>query len=371
MKYRAISLQTTANGFACGWVFLMLLFGSLSSQAATSTLHAHTVLNSRVTVVNDFKTLAMMRPQKCIDKKNRKSEERGWREKSTQCAWGNLLQMRRWKSDKDSGTLTCLSNQALWWSRTQSRISPTTMPVAWNRAWHKQSLVDDSSAIKRIGIVERRADGSWIATEWSWAPSPRAATRRWQEARWKLLRNAAMQMRQSEPRKQIPLEESVLKKSWEKNLKGNAGEVSGGSWYWQRDGLCLRMGTIGISQAQLQIPYSKEDSRLEQRAAMQIQLARTYPTVTWLTPFRLMPLTDEASQGGAKFEAIWMDNATVTGQIWIPEKIDGSILCARITALLPKKKNNEVNMAKTYRIADVIDRELIGLAMIWTVDHAQ
>lgn len=371
MNYSPIRTQAMLNSVVYIGFFLTLLLRSISSQAATSMLPPQKMSNPRVNVINSFRTLAKMRPQKCIDKKKREQDIRGWREKPTQCAWGNLLQMRRWKSDKNSTPPTCLSKQALWWARAQSRINHTAAPMVWDSTWLKQILIDDSSTIKRIAIVVRKADGSWTATEWRWKPSMRTSTRKWQETRWKLLRDAVMKMRQSKLHKPASLEETVLKTSWEKNLKGSAGEISAGVWRWQRDDLCLHMRTIGISPAQLQIPYSKEDSRLEQRTAMQVQLARTYPTVTWLTRFRLLPLTDEAGRGGAKFEAIWLDNETVKAQIWIPEKTDDTILQARISVALPEKKNNETDTMTIDRIADVIERELIDLATTWTFDREQ
>lgn len=133
----------------------------------------------------------------------------------------------------------------------------------------------------------------------------------------------------------------------------------------------MRMETVGISQAQLHIPYSKDDGRLEQRAAMQVRLARTYPHATWLTPFRLLPLPGSVGRGGAKYEAIWLENATVKGQVWMPSKADGAILRARIVVALPAKKSSEADAAAIDAIARAVDRELIGLATIWTLDHEQ
>lgn len=295
---------------------------------------------------------------------------RGWRKSSAQCAWQNRLQMQRWEASKGSDPMSCLNPPALWWAWARSGVATTSGNMAWNDGWATQSLIDDASAQKRVAILERTAEGSWVATEWRWAPSPRAATRKWQEGRWKLLTEAARLLRQSQPKDLVSQETSQLRTAWENNLNGSAAEITAESWLWERGDLCMRMETVGISQAQLHLPYSREDGRLEQRAAMQVRLARTYPKAIWLTPFRLLPLPESAVRGGAKYEAIWIENETVKGQLWMPTKGDGAVLRARIAVSLPPKKDSQTAGATlATNIANSIDRELIGLATTWASDN--
>ena len=106
----------------------------------------------------------------------------GWRVERTECAWQNRLQVRRWSADASMLPGDCISPQARWWAWARG-----DQPLAWRTAWTARSLDDESGAEKRIVMMRRSAGGEWQATEWRWKPSPRAATRRWQEGRWKLL----------------------------------------------------------------------------------------------------------------------------------------------------------------------------------------
>lgn len=363
-----VSCHAIAKSAACA-ALLAGLFGPLQLHAATLETRTETALKARAGVLNDLAVLATIRPKKCIEAKEAEPRISGWRTSAAQCAWQNRLQMRRWEAGQDSDLKRCLSRQAMWWTWARSRATSMTGPVAWNGAWSAQSLLDDSGAQKRVAIIERSANGSWVATEWRWTPSPRAATRKWQEGRWRLLIDAAIGMRQSQHKELVSWEAAPLLAIWEKNLHGSAAEVSAENWLWERDGVCLRMETVGLSQAQLHLPYSKEDGRLEQRAAMQLRLARTYPKATWLTPFRLLPLPDSSTQGGAKYEAIWIENTTVKGQLWMPTKVDGAVLRARIAVALPPNKDSNADAAAVTGIASLIDRELIGLAATWAFDH--
>ena len=372
MMYRVTRANATINGIARVAIIMATFLYSLQLAAATPPpRHQTSQKKNPEDVVNDFAALAQVKPKKCIDDIPNESSAVGWHKEEAQCAWQNLLRVRRWEAGKDGDPKSCLSKQAMWWAWARSRGATAAAPLIWNSTWTTQSLVDDAGEIKRIIVIARAADGSWAATEWRWRPSLRAATRHWQAERWKLLSDAAILLRQSTPNTTVPQDAAVLKTAWEKGLKGAAGEVAAGSWLWERGGLCLRMETVGISQAQLHIPYSKDDGRLEQRAAMQIRLARTYPQATWLTPFRLLPLPDSAGRGGAKYEAIWLENAAVKGQLWMPSKADGAITRARIVVTLPTKHSGKADAAEIDAIARAVDRELIGLATIWTRDHEQ
>ena len=369
MKYQVLSCHAAGTRAASVTLLLVgLLLGPLQAHARFQSRQADAE-KARVGLMDDLKILARDRAKNCRNEKITVPTIPGWSGSAVQCAWQNRLQMRRWESDQYSDSGSCLSRPAQWWAWARTRSARPGGPPAWNSAWTVQSLVDDVGAQKRVGVIERAANGRWVATEWSWDPSPRMATRNWQEGRWKLLVEAAARLRQPERKELMARELAPLRGVWEKNLDGRAGEVSLDSWLWQRDGLCLRMETAGLSQAQLHLPYAREDGRLEQRSAMQVQLARTYPNATWLMPFRLLPLPDAPARGGAKYEAIWLEQATVKGQLWMPRP-DGTILRARIAAaLLPKQGSDADAAAARARIAHAIDLELIGIASVWAQDN--
>jgi hypothetical protein len=360
------SSHATAKSTACVTFLAALLLGPLHAHAAKTQARPQGAVKARAGLVDDLKILARDRLKKCIEEKVPALAPSGWSRSAMRCAWQNRLQMRRWEAAQHSDPGSCLSRPAQWWAWARARALRPDGPPAWNGAWTAQSLVDQAGARKRVAMIERAANGRWVATEWSWDPSPRMATRNWQEGRWKLLVDAATRLRQ--PERNEAREVAPFKAAWEKNLNGRAGEVSLDNWQWQRDGLCLRMETAGLSQAQLHLPYAREDMRLERRAAMQVQLARTYPNATWLTPFRLLPLPDAPARGGAKYEAIWVEQASVKGQLWIPRP-DGTILRARIVALLPLKKGSDADAAAMAGIARAVDLELSGLASAWAQDY--
>ncbi len=346
-----------------------LLLGSWQLHAATPARRVASAAKARAGLITDFSVLSTMRPRKCVDEKESTPSARGWHESAAHCAWQGRLQMRRWETDKGSDPTSCISTQALWWAWMQSRLAPNNGPTAWNSEWAAQSLIDESGAQQRVAIIERTANGAWAATEWIWVPSPRTATRQWQAGRWNLLIGAAREIRQAAHETPVPQATALLKTAWEGNLNGRAGEISGERWLWERDGQCMRMESVGLSEQQLHLPYSRDDVRLEQRAAMQLRLARTYPRATWLTQFRLLPLGD--GRGGAKYEAIWTENAAVRGQLWIPSKADSTIFQVRIAVVLPARKDNQADTVIVARIANSIDHELIGLATTWARDHEQ
>jgi hypothetical protein len=356
---------------ACGTLLAALLWPVLQSQAATPDPRARSAMKVRADLINKLAVLAQNRPRKCLDAKEPAPAAPGWRQGVVQCAWQNRLQLRRWEAGADSDPMRCVSSQARGWAwlRARTGSAPEASGAAWNTAWTVQSLHGDSEVQQRVAIIERSANGSWNAAEWTWTPSPRAATRTWQAARWKMLTDIAADLHQAAPVEPVAREATRLRAVWEKNLHGRAAEVTGERWQWESDGLCLRMETVGLSQAQLHLPYSKDDGRLEQRAAMQVQLARTYPKATWLTPFRLLPLADRRVRGGAKFEAIWIEGATLKGQLWIPTRTDGAVVRARIAVPVPAQQRRQAESPALAHIARVVDRELIGLASIWASDY--
>jgi hypothetical protein len=118
----------------------------------------------------------------------------------------------------------------------------------------------------------------------------------------------------------------------------------------------------------LNLPYVLDDSRMEQRAAMQLQLARRYPKATWLTPFSLVPRPPNV-RSGAKYYALWQEDGVVKGQLWIPTKDQGSLLRARITTSLPGAPAGARDPQLISRVRQVVQRELAALAARWTYEH--
>jgi hypothetical protein len=371
MMDRLDRCRSAAKRGACAMLLAGLLWPAMQAQAATVDSRAKAAIKARAALIDNLALLAQNRPRKCLDDQEPMPAAPGWRQGVVQCAWQNRLQMRRWEAGADADPLRCVSSQAQGWAWLRARFgrAPQAAGAAWNAAWPVQSLQSDSDAQQRVAIIARSADGSWKAAEWTWTPSPRAATRRWQAARWKMLTDIAADLHQAGPLEGVPHQATRLRAVWEKNLQGRPAEIAGERWQWESGGVCLRMETVGLSQAQLHLPYSKDDGRLEQRAAMQVQLARTYPKATWLTPFRLVPPADPRARGGAKFEAIWIEGATLKGQLWIPTKTDGVVVRARIVVPVPRQHERQPESPAVAQLARVVERELGGLASIWTADY--
>lgn len=316
-------------------------------------------------LARDFSALAQQRPRKCIGPDAAGGQPPGWKAEPAECAWQNLLQVRRWSAMGAMQPGSCVSPQAQWWAWARRG---SDQPAAWRAAWTVQGLVDERGPEKRIALIERASNGQWSATEWRWNPSLRAATRRWQEGRWKLLVAHVAARRQASATAGLARETRMLQSVWENNLGARAGEITGDSWRWQGGGVCLRTDPVGLGQQQLHLSYSVEDSRLEQRAAMQLQLARRFPEAVWITPFRLVPAAPQA-RGGAKFEAVWIENNEVKGQLWIPTKGEGPVVRLRINASLPAAPNGQPSPAAVGNAAQAVERELIALANRWTAEH--
>lgn len=265
--------------------------------------------------------------------------------------------VRRWSATGSMLPGDCISPQARWWAWARAG-----KPLAWRTAWTARSLDDESAAEKRIAMIRRGADGEWQATEWRWKPSLRAATRRWQEGRWKLLAELADAVNHDSVAS-LPAEQAMLQTVWEENLGAHPGEIAGELWRWQVDGLCLRSDPVGLGPQQFHLPYSVDDTRLEQRSAMQLQLARRYPKATWLTPFRLVPAAASA-KGGAQFQAVWVENSELKGQLWMPTRGAGPVVRLRIVASV-----RGASPAAIARAGQVVEHELATLAGSWAARH--
>lgn len=313
----------------------------------------------------DFAKLAQHRPRKCAPDAPPVAGPAGWKEVPAQCVWQGRLQMRRWQATAIPGA--CVSRAAGWlaWQRPRVGVPPVSPGAAWHSGWKSHYLAGPAEGeTERIATVEMREPGVWTATEWTWSPSPRPATRAWQEGRWQLIAQAASAVRAAEPAPAGP-----LRQAWEKNLKGRPGEISPDGWRWNSEGKCLRMAPMPPASIPLPLPHAREDARLEQRAAMQIQLARRYPGATFLMPFRLLDAPAAAPRSGAKYAAIWTERTNVTGQLWIPQKSGEPAVRAHVGTTLPARYDTPSGLAASSAALRAIERELTGIADTWSADH--
>lgn len=326
-------------------------------------------------VLEDFATLSTVRPRACPAGEAAGPSIPNWKLSATECGWRGLLQARRWSAPADGpaaagSPAACTGNAAQWWAAARASYRGAALPsLAWHAGWTSQVIADDSGAEKRLAVIVRGPDGGWRASEWRWRPSERPATRRWQQGRWQLLLDEAARLRQAAPPPQEGKDGARLRAAWERNLGNRAGEVRAGVWQWPAAGYCMKADTAGASPGQFRLPYLIDDSRLEQRAAMQLQLARRHVGAVWLKTFRPLEATPSPAPGGpaaapaaavARYEAIWQDRDTVIGQLWIPVKGGGPVLRLRLSARLKSPSAEAANAA-----AGAIEREMAGIAHGW------
>jgi hypothetical protein len=321
-------------------------------------------------VATDFALLAQQKPWFCADEPANGIPGGSWTDQPAECAWQNRLRVRRWNGQGGLQPGSCVSAQAHWWAWARAAIPAAAgVPAAWRSSWSTQSVIDEGGLQKRIVIIRRAENGAWYVTEWRWTPSTRAATRRWQEGRWQLLAARAAQLRQTTEPEYGPPEARKLRALLEANLGTRVGEIGSQSWQWKADGLCLHVDAVGLGKPLMHLPYAIDDSRLEQRAAMQVQLARRYPTATWLTPFNLLPTPVNGSRGGAQFHAMWIEGAILKGQLWIPTRGDGPVVRLRVTTVLPVAQNGQPDAPTLDHARQILHRELMALAARWRSEH--
>lgn len=308
-------------------------------------------------IERQFAALALQRPWECADQLGAVAPAQ-----PDQCAWQNRLRLRQWGSTQQAGA--CVSEQARLWAVARSLPGALPVQAAWRSHWQANSVQGRHEGEEFIVIVRRAVDGRWSAAEWRWKPSTRLATRNWQAGRWALLAARAAQVRAPAPVLNGPPEERMLRTVLENNLGKRAGETSGDVWRWQANGLCLRADLPGLGAPQLQLPYALDDSRLEQRAAMQLHLARRFPKATWLAPFRLLDYSPQ-KKGGAKFYALWSEDGLLKGQLWMPTKGEGALVRVRIDTAMPAAR--PVQPAATSHAGALIERELAALATRWNI----
>jgi hypothetical protein len=347
---------------------LMTMFVALSWTEVAQALPKPPHSNSPpvTDVAATLGALASQRPWTCPDQDTDGASQTPWRSAPVECAWQNRLRMRRWHGPAATQTGACVSAEAVWWTR--ARLQATAPPAAasaWRSSWTSQAIRDEIGAEQRVIIMRRNDEGQWSATEWRWKPSERADTRRWQAARWALLvAHAARHGPTAAPPGREVRDSSPLWGVLEANLGRRPGEIAGGVLSWASDGMCLQVDRAAPGPQQLQLSYTMDDSRQEQRAAMQLQLARRFPEATWLTPFSLVPAPEQLHRG-AKFYAIWLEGAVLSGQLWMPTRGDGPLQRLRIsTRLAPQSPPAGISAGKR-----AIERELLALAASWTHRH--
>jgi hypothetical protein len=278
-----------------------------------------------------------------------------------ECAWSGHVEMQYWRAiPAPAGA--CLPPAAIAWQRLATTAQ--TSPAAWNAAWSGQSLVSGNDRLQQTLAVWRADDGNWSAVLWRWEPSPKPDTRSWQDGHWKDVVQAAQAI--AAPNRQPAA--TPLLQAWLDATSARPRVLEGDTWRWVAQNTCLTMQTEGIGQAKLHLPYSRDDARLEQRSAMQVQLARRLPNAEWLQPFTLLDPAVPGTRTGAKFVAVWKEGTSVQGQLWIPLREDGGVVRARIASELgatPAARSEEAIKQRS----ELVQHELTALVHAWEARH--
>ncbi len=346
------------------WAVCLFALGLHATSLARPT--ARTGPAKAPDVLADFAALAQQTPWQC--KQQTLDGPQEWGAGFAQCAWQDRLRMRRWEGPGGEGVHDCVSAQARWWAWARGGRTSAQHPAAWDGNWTSQALIDDSTPEQRTVIIERLPDGHWRTTEWRWNPSPRSATRRWQEGRWAQLTASAMRLRRPPGPGMTGSQKGMMRAVLLAHVGARVAEIGGDILNYRADGLCIQVDAASPGQQQIQVPYSADDSRLEQRAAMQLQLARRFPKAAWLTPFSLIPASPNA-RGGAKFYAVWLENAVLKGQLWIPTRSDGPLVRVRLTTALDAVQAGGPDAPAVAAARRVLERELMGVASTWASQH--
>lgn len=276
------------------------------------------------------------------------------------CAWSQHLEMLYWQ-DVPANPNTCLPAPAIAWHRLGVGVRAVLRP--WSAAWNGQSLLVQTGDTVQAGMVWRQESGQWSVVLWRWRPSDRIPTRNWQAGHWK---NVAEAVRAIDAANPAP-SRTPLMTAWLDATNGKPRLLAQDSWRWVSDAACLDLRTASLGPAQLHLPHSRDDARLEQRSAMQVLLARRFPAAEWLRNFSLIEPAISGDRTGAKFLAVWREDTVVSGQLWIPLRDDGGIVRARISSELAGAGDAAPEAAKAR--AALIERELSKLAHAWEARH--
>lgn len=310
--------------------------------------------------LDDFRSLAQQRPWTCREPAAAQRSA-AWPKGKAECAWQNRLRKYSWSWD-EGAPASCISKQARWWNWVQRGLPPAAPRSVWDRRWSAQTLRFAVGGEERL-VQLARDGGQWHATEWHWNPNPRPATRRWQEQRWKLLAESAA--RQQRPAATVKPDPSPAQPVFRRVLGARPGELGPAGLALETAGLCLTVGNPLPGQARLPLSYSPNDSRLEQRAAMHLQLSRQYPDAKWLTPFKMLDMPANLPSG-AKFLATWVEGASLNGQLWMPSKNDGATVRLRMSTRLPQGQDNA---AAVWQARQAVERELEAIAVQWAAAY--
>lgn len=314
-------------GFA-GWLATVAPF-AVHAEVPAATVAGTT--SPLPPMVADFRALAHMRPRACEAEQALPIVPPGWREREAQCGWRGRLEVRGWVA-ASAGAANCISAAATWWHwALEAHGAPRSSSSVWQRAWHSQSVAFETQGTQVLLLVAQAADGAWLAREWRWKPSDRAATRVWQAARWQELLTAVRPLQRAMPPWSGEGSLVRVKTAWLASIGTAPKEIVAGQWRWVAQGRCLAVESLGEVESNFQLPYLVEDSRLEQRAAMQLQLARRTPNAVWLQPFDLVEAARQNQQGIARFKALWREGDVIRGQLWLPSGRDGPVLRLRIS----------------------------------------
>lgn len=272
------------------------------------------------------------------------------------------MQSQRWKSDAPSA---CISRQARWWSSAQRELPSGAPRSVWDTRWNAQTMQLAIGEERRYLLLKREGAGGWRATQWHWNPNPRPPTRRWQEGRWKLLLESGARYHSANPEAGTGAA-SRLHAVLRGVLGARAGEFHPEGLALESEGVCMQVGNPLPGRPTLALSYSPNDSRLEQRAAMHLQLARQYPHAKWVTNFKMLALPEKLPSG-AKFLATWVEENELRSQLWIPGKGGAATVRIRMSAPLPRGQGPEGDFVA--RAKPLVERELEAIAVQWALAY--
>jgi len=336
-----------------------LALGAASASAAPKTRPA-AARKDAPPAVADFDKLSGAHPRACEASADARLAAMG-EPSRRQCAWSGRIEMQYWRTIP-APTGACLPPAAIAWHRLATTAQ--TKPAPWNAAWTGNALVSGNDALQQALALWHAEDGSWSAVLWRWLPSSKPDTRAWEQDHWKDVVASAQAIGAASRQPAA----SPLLQAWVDATASKPRVLDGDNWRWVAQHTCLTMQTASISQAQLHLPYSRDDARLEQRSAMQVQLARRFPNAEWLQPFTLLEPATPGKRSSAKFIAVWKEGTSVKGQLWIPLREDSGVVRARIGSELGPAPAVHSDDAVKQR-ADLVEHELTALANAWEARH--
>lgn len=340
-------------------VVLMAGWSACASSLASAPV-AGALPSDISAIVRSFAALARARPTFCKEQAGAAPDN--WIAAPAQCAWRGALTMQRWVPGTEGGS-SCVSMPALWWHWRRAMLPVESRPPLWNQGWRRQAIIQgaEQAGKRRISLLTQDVNGIWVATEWQWSPPRRGATQAWELRRWKQLERAVGDLNDAA----APSVNAALHDIWQRNLRGRRAEIAGATMVWEAGRQCLRLKAADQhDDPAIPLPYAREDSRLEQRAATQVQLARSAPGTSWPVPFHLM-LPSFAQQRSATYAAIGRRNGLLTGRLWLPARDEPAVLRARVETTLTFRPGTP----EEARVVTALDRELEALAAQWTAEH--